>query len=212
MGVLTLVGQGVRFGMLLQLAVGPVCLLVLSTAGTLGFWPAMPLVAAVTLVDAFYVSLAMLGAAAVVSKPGAQRLLAVVGGLVLVLFGIDIVMSAQGKPLIPSFSLFSVAEETNRFVQGLVITLSNPLTLLFWGGMFTAKSMENRWERPQLRLFAAGCVLSTALFLTGIAAFGGVFAGRVPPVVIQILNVGVGAALIFFGIRLWLGKAKPVNG
>lgn len=212
MGTLALVWQGVRFGMLLQLAVGPVCLLVLSTAGTLGFWPAIPLVAAVTLVDAFYVSLALLGATAAVSKPGAQRWLAIVGGLVLVVFGMDMAMNALGKPLIPSFSLFSVAEETNRFVQGLVITLSNPLTLLFWGGMFTAKSMENHWKRTQLWLFAAGCVLSTTLFLAGIAAFSGVFAGRVPSVVIQVLNVGVGAALIFFGVRLWLKKAKPVNG
>ena len=50
--------QGLRFGMLLQLAVGPVCLMVLNAAGTLGFLPTMPLVASFTLVDAFYILLA----------------------------------------------------------------------------------------------------------------------------------------------------------
>ena len=52
--------SGLRFGMLLQIAIGPMCLMVFNTAKNAGFWVAMSLVLAVALVDAFYIALAAL--------------------------------------------------------------------------------------------------------------------------------------------------------
>ncbi len=203
-----LLGQGLRFGMLLQLAVGPICLLTLSTAGTQGFGPAMELVAAVTLADALYVFLSSLGVAALMDRPKVKAAMKIAGGLVLILFGLDMGLGALGKPLIPGFSLFSADGGGSRFLQGLILTLSNPLTILFWGGMLTAKVMENNWSRAQLAAFAVGCVLSTALSLTAVSAVGSCFTGRIPALAIRILNVGVGAALIFFGVRLMSKKSR----
>jgi len=203
-----LLWQGLRFGMLLQLAVGPVCLLVLSTAGTQGFAPAMQLVAAVTLVDAFYVFLSSLGVAAMMDRPRVKAVMKVAGGLVLIVFGLDMALGALGLTLIPGVSLFSASSGGNRFVQGLILTLSNPLTILFWGGMLTAKVLENRWDRAQLAVFAVGCVLATAVFLSAIAGLGSFFAGRVPEAAVTALNVAVGAALIFFGVRLMVKKEQ----
>jgi threonine/homoserine/homoserine lactone efflux protein len=208
MGKMKLLWRGLRFGMLLQLAVGPICLLVLSTAGTQGFAPAMELVAAVTLADAFYVFLSSLGVAAAMDRPKVKATVKVVGGLVLILFGLDMGLGALGIPLLPGVSLFKADGGGNRFLQGLILTLSNPLTILFWGGMLTAKVTENRWNRAQLAVFAAGCVLSTAVFLTAVSALGSCFTGRVPETAIQILNAGVGAALIFFGVRLMAKKSR----
>ncbi|MCE5344111.1 MAG: LysE family translocator [Eubacteriales bacterium] len=202
------VWRGLRFGMLLQLAVGPVCLLTLSAAGTRGFWPAMSLVAAVTLADAFYVFLSSLGVAAILGRPRVKAVMKALGGGVLILFGLDAALGVLGVPLLPGVSLFSVSADANLFWQGLIVTLSNPLTILFWGGMLTARVMENPWSRAELSSFAAGCVLATLLFLTAIAALGSCFTGRVPEAVIKGLNVGVGIALIYFGLRLWLKKEK----
>jgi threonine/homoserine/homoserine lactone efflux protein len=201
-----LLWRGFRFGMLLQLAVGPVCLLTLSTAGTQGFAAAMAMVAAVTLADAFYVSLSALGVAALVGRPKVKTALRFAGGAVLVLFGLDLGVEALGVTLLPGLSLFSASSGAGPFAQGLVITLSNPLTILFWGGMLTAKVAENRWNRAQLGVFAAGCVLSTAVFLTAVSALGGIFAGRLPAALVTGLNLAVGAALAFFGVRLMLKK------
>lgn len=206
MGSAAMLWQGLRFGMLLQLAVGPVCLMVLNAAGTLGFLPTMPLVASVTLVDAFYILLASLGIGAVMDKPKVKAGMKTVGGLVLILFGADMGLGVLGITLIPGFRLFSASADANLFLQGLILTLSNPMTILFWGGMFTAKGAENRWNRRQLGVFAVGCVLSTALFLSAVAGLGSCFTGRVPSVVIQGLNIAVGAALVFFGVRLILKK------
>lgn len=65
--------DGLKFGMLLQLAVGPMCLLVFNTAKNAGFWVALSLVLAITLVDAFYIILAaMLSANAALPRSRSQ--------------------------------------------------------------------------------------------------------------------------------------------
>ena len=68
--------DGLKFGMLLQLAVGPMCLMVFNTAKNVSFLVALSLVLAIALVDAFYILLAGLG----VSK------LIVINQFILVLF------------------------------------------------------------------------------------------------------------------------------
>ena len=54
--------DGLKFGMLLQLAIGPMCLMVFNTAKNTGFLVALSLVIAIALVDASYITLAGLGA------------------------------------------------------------------------------------------------------------------------------------------------------
>jgi lysine exporter protein (LYSE/YGGA) len=53
--------DGLKFEMLLQLAVGPMCLMVFNTAKNVDFLVALTLVLAIALVDAFYIILASLG-------------------------------------------------------------------------------------------------------------------------------------------------------
>lgn len=49
--------KGFKFGMLLQLAVGPMCLLVFNTSAAHGFSVGMSLVFAITLIDFLFISL-----------------------------------------------------------------------------------------------------------------------------------------------------------
>ena len=205
-GYVGMVFRGLRFGMLLHLAVGPICLLVLNTSAGVGFVQTLPLVAAVTLADALYVTLSCLGVAAIVSRPRVKAVIRAVGCAVLVLFGTDTLLNAFGVPLIPGVRLFSDVSGGSLFVKGLLLTLSNPLTILFWSGMLTAKVMENMWGKGELASFAAGCVLATVVFLTAVAAAGGMLGGVMPKIVITVLNAAVGAVLIYFGVRLLVLK------
>ncbi|MBR5429702.1 MAG: LysE family transporter [Firmicutes bacterium] len=101
--------RGLGLGMLLQLAIGPVCLLVFSTAGTEGFGPACALVLAVGLVDGLYIGLAVAGVGRLLERRTARRLFRVSGGLVLLLFGADLLLSLWGISLLPTLSLGSAA-------------------------------------------------------------------------------------------------------
>lgn len=206
--------KGLRFGMLLQLAIGPVCFLVFRASAGYGFLAGWQAALAATLVDAVFVALSGAGVAALLRGEKAKAAVRWVGCLVLVLFGVNIILSAFDIPLLPEIALFT-ASGGNFFVQGLVLTAANPLTIVFWSGMFTAQTMQYHWNRRQLFFFAAGCVLSTVLSLSAVAALGSVLGGFLPPIVIRMMNIAVGAVLIGYGVKLLLqrdsGGEAPVN-
>jgi threonine/homoserine/homoserine lactone efflux protein len=105
-------GKGFRFGIILQLSVGPVCLFVFNTAGEYGFLAGLTAVMAVALVDALYISLAGMGIASVIQKKRIQRVIRVFGFLVLLLFGVSTILGALGLTLFPGMApLFRCQDE-----------------------------------------------------------------------------------------------------
>ena len=200
-----MIWKGFRFGMLLQLAVGPVCLLTFNLSAGGGFLAGWQVALAAALADTLFIAMSGAGAAAFVGRARVKTVVRWVGCLVLAVFGVNMVLNALGVPFLPDFALFR-AEGGSPFLQGLVLTAANPLTIVFWSGMFTAQIMKYSWDRRQLRLFAAGCVLSTLLSLTAVAALGAVLSGFLPPIAMQILNAAVGAALVLYGFKLLLDK------
>jgi len=194
--------KGFKFGMLLQLAVGPMCLMVFNTSTTYGFVYGLYLMSAIALIDALYIGLSSVGVASVINRGGMKAAIKLVGCLVLVLFGVNTISGVFDLSFILDMKLFANVSSQSLFVQGLLLTASNPLTIIFWSGLFTTRMIENNWDKKQLFLFAVGCVMSTVIFLTFVALLGSILSGFLPQAVIQILNVVVGVLLIFFGVRL----------
>ncbi|MCZ2416482.1 MAG: LysE family transporter [Burkholderiales bacterium] len=56
-----------------------------------------------------------------------------------------------------------MAEITSEsaFINALLLTLSSPLTIVFWAGIFTAKITSGETTREEVYYFAAGAILST---------------------------------------------------
>ncbi len=203
--------KGFRFGMLLQLAVGPMCFMVFHTSTTYGFIYGLHLVFAITIIDAFYIALSCFGIAAIISKDRVKAVIKLAGCLVLVLFGANTISGVFGLSFLPKLAPFFNTSSKSFFVQGLLLTASNPLTIVFWSGMFSAQMIENQWNKKQLFFFAAGCVMATIIFLAVVAFLGSMLSGFLPPVIVQCLNVAVGIVLIFFGVRL-LGVKRVSPG
>jgi threonine/homoserine/homoserine lactone efflux protein len=206
---LSTVLKGLRFGMLLQLAVGPVCLFVANAALTTGFWPAMGAVAAVVLTDAIYITLSALGAATLLARPRVRRGARILGGVVLCVFGLDMALGAFGVRLLHGITLLQGSTGDGLFLRALILTAGNPLTILFWGGALTAQMAEHKLSGPSVALFSFGCLLATLIFLTAVAAAGGALVGVLSETVVLILNGAVGIALVIFGLRLTL-NTKPI--
>jgi threonine/homoserine/homoserine lactone efflux protein len=198
--------KGVRFGMLLQLAIGPMCLMVFNTSATYGLLIGLSLVLAITLVDLIFITLSGLGVAAVINNNKIKFVIKLFGSAVLILFGANTITEVFNFALIPHISLFSNVNGQSIFIQGLVLTASNPLTIIFWSGVFSTQVIENRYNKSQLFYFGLGCVLSTLCFLTFIAFLGTALSGFLSLTVIHVLNVGVGVIIIYFGIRLLTKK------
>ena len=202
-----MISRGFRFGMLLQIAIGPVCLLILQTAISSGFATAESGVLAVALVDALFIFAAIWGIGALFTRyPQTKVFLKIFGGLVLILFGAANVLGVFGIALIPGLSLSTRVISRNFFMTMLVLTLSNPLTILFWAGVFSTKLAEENFQRGQVYAFGGGAVLSTAFFLSLVSFLGSLMNAHVPAIFIQALNFVVGLVLIGFGLRTMLKK------
>lgn len=198
--------KGLRFGMLLQLAIGPMAMMVFHASSEYGFLFSLQLVLAIALIDALYITLSCFGAAALINKSKIKKVIKLMGFLVLVLFGINTLSSVLSFSFLPEFSLFSNATSENLFVQGLLLTASNPLTILFWSSVFSAQMIENNWNKHQLFFFSIGSVSATLTFLIFIAFMGSLLSSFLPDIIVQILNLIVGLSLIVFGIRLLFKK------
>ncbi len=198
--------DGLKFGMLLQLAVGPMCLMVFNTAKNVSFLVALSLVLAIALVDAFYILLAGLGVSKLIEKKNVKAIFKIVGSLVLVIFGLNIILNVFNINLIPGLNL--KPNTANIFIQGLILTLSNPITIVFWGSVLTTKIIDDGLKKKELVIFSIGLVSATLLFLSFVALLGTVLSGFLPESVSNVLNVIVGLLIIFFGIKMLVKKEK----
>ncbi len=198
--------DGLKFGMLLQLAVGPMCLMVFNTAKNVGFLVALTLVLAIALVDAFYIILAILGVSKILDKTKIKKAFKIIGSFVLIIFGANIILNVFNINIIPGLNLEPTS--SNIFIQGLILTLSNPITIVFWGSVLTTKIIEDKFTKNELTVFSVGLVSSTLIFLTFVAVLGTMLSSFIPENISSIMNIVVGILIIFFGIKMLVKKEK----
>ena len=195
-----IVAQGLAFGMLLQLSVGPVCLGVFQKGLSGRLAPALWMVLGVALADGLYIALALAGVTALLEISALRIALGLLGAATLAWFGWRTLRSAASvaKPA----SGGEGALGSLRY--GFVLTLTNPLTALFWTGVFAGLAAGSFGaDRAAATAFGLGCVGATLLFLTGVATSGRAL-GRLlaSPAALLWLNRAVGAFLIAFALKL----------
>jgi threonine/homoserine/homoserine lactone efflux protein len=205
--------HGIRFGLLLQLAVGPVCLFVLRTGSEHGIGQGLIAVVGVAFVDALYIALAVLGVTRWADGTRIRRTLQYAGAAIIALFGLDIMANAAGLQLLPALSVAgSAVTGAGTFLSALLLTSSNPLTILFWAGVFSAKVVAERYGRSELWFFSLGCVGATVAFLSAIVLAGVLLGRALPDRALVGLNVAVGLALLYYAARLGLRRQQQDHG
>lgn len=202
--------KGFRFGLLLQVAVGPVFLFVLKTATESGVVAAQAAAVAATLVDAIFVALAILGIGALLDKPKVKQSLKYLGVVVLTYFGLGVILGCFGIHIIPSFGGTEV-KTTGAFITSFILTASSPLTILFWSGVFATKMTVDGFSQNEMIGFGLGAVLSTLITLGAVAFVAGSMHRVVTPQVIQFLNGLVGFVLLGFAAKMSLAKVSPTS-
>jgi threonine/homoserine/homoserine lactone efflux protein len=162
-----LFAQGLAFGMMLQISVGPVCLAVLEEALARGLRRGLAMVLAVALVDGVYMAIGATGIAALLRLDAARQALGWSGALVLAAFGLRALLARPRREAGPSVAPTSGA---SSFALGLVLTDGNPLTILFWTGAFASFVAAGQLHGSrEIVAFSLGCVSATLAFLAMIA-------------------------------------------
>lgn len=121
----------------------------------------------------------------------------------LILFGLNSLITVFEFSLLLDLSVLPRISTTNPFLQGILLTASNPLTIIFWSSLLTKQVIENQYDNQGLAMFAAGCILATIIFLSFVAILGSLATQLLSEQIISLLNVFVGAVLLFFGIKLF---------
>ncbi len=192
---------GLGFGLILQIAVGPVAIAVLHRALTQGFRHAFAMIWGAALVDTLYIVLSVLGISALLQIGPVRVGLGVAGALLLAGFGLHYLRA----PAAPERLSQSGGSLPKSFATGVGLTLTNPLTILFWAGALGAMMSTHTFHQPGgVVLFSAGCVAATLLFLTAVAAAARFAARLLTERRVLWLNRAVGLFLIGFALKLAL--------
>lgn len=97
----------------------------------------------------------------------------------------------------------------SSFTSVFLITISSPMTIVFFTSLFTAKAIEYKYTKKELIKFGLGTGFATFLFMGISVVFFSLLKEVIPVLLIQALNGLVGILLIGYGLlRLYKGIAK----
>lgn len=196
--------KGFKFGMLLQLAIGPICLFIFQTSITKGFFIAEIGVLGVASSDSIQMILAILGIEKFLQKN--KSAFKIFSTIILFIFGINSILATLDIDILPTLNFLNPNSNQNIFIQSLFLTLSNPLTIVFWAGVFSSKIAQEEISKNSLKFFTLGCIFSTLFFLTLISILGNFTQTLFSNTIISILNISVGIFLILFVFKNLFSK------
>ncbi len=191
--------KGLAFGSILALAIGPVFFSLIQTSIEKGFSSGVFMAFGISLSDVMYVVLSYLGITKLANDPAFKFYVALLGGLVLVSFG---VFSFFKKVNISKAKAIKSKNHLADVVKGFLINGVNPFVFIFWVGAMSYATIDYGFSGNEVRTFFL--VVLITVFLTDLikSYLAGKLTLWVTPRLMRRMNYGVGALLVIFGLRL----------
>lgn len=190
--------NGLATGLVLQLAIGPVFFFIINLALQKSIFDGLIGTLAVTIVDYFYITLAIFGIGKLLENKKVKKMFGIISSIVLIIFGIFIIKGITNSGI----STAVITNSTNllsSFASVFFLTISSPMTIVFFTSIFTAKALEYNYTKKELLIFGFGTGLATFLFMGTSVILFSLIKGSVPILLIKILNLVVGCLLIGYG-------------
>lgn len=152
-------------GLSLAVPIGPVNAAQLDKGIKNGFLHAWIVGLGATIADAFYMLLVFVGVSKFVELPFMQTFLWLFGFFVLVYTGYESLLGAR-EVSTNSYQMRTKESYLSSFLSGFLISLLNPLTILFWLGIFgsiLAKTVTNN-EPSTVILYSAAIFIGITLW------------------------------------------------
>ncbi|MCX6751935.1 MAG: LysE family transporter [Candidatus Nomurabacteria bacterium] len=193
--------RGLITGLIIQLAIGPVFFFSMNLALQKTLLDGIVAVLAVTLVDYFYIMLAIFGIGKLLEKIKIKKTIGVISSLILILFGAFIIKSITVENVnianIDSFNIFS------SFITVFILAISNPMLIVWNTSLLTTKAIEYNYAKKELIIFGLSVGLATPIVFGLSVVLLYLLRVSIPLALIQVLNLIVGCLLIVYGgIRL----------
>ncbi|PIX61910.1 hypothetical protein CO057_03990 [Candidatus Uhrbacteria bacterium CG_4_9_14_0_2_um_filter_41_50] len=196
-------GHGLLTGLILQCAsIGPVSLYIFNLTIEKTLLDGLIAASAVTLVDCSYITLTVLGLGKLLENKKIKKSLGIISSTILILLGVIAIHSSFSEN--GSIEILdSTSDLLYSFTSTLLLTTFNPLTIIFYMGVFSAKAIEYDYPRKELLIFGLSVGSATFVFLGLLVILLSVIKGVIPFLAIFILKIIIGCLLIAYGfVRL----------
>ena len=187
-------------GLILQIAVGPITFFIINIVIQRTLLDGFFAILGAALADYCYITLSIIGIAKLLENVRIKKTLGFISSLVLILFGFYIITGALRNIQVNVGITNNLQDLTRSFISTFMLTLSNPLTIIFWTSIFTARSIEYSLNRKELIVFGFAAGLAVFLFLGTIVLIISIFKYSIPVAAVRLANILVGLILITYGL------------
>ncbi len=189
----------VFLGLSLSAPMGPINAAQLEKGIRSGFFHAWILGIGALLADVIYMALIYLGVIHFLEKDIIKLFLWSFGAFVLIYTGIESVKNANQISISNTRNDDSIIKS---FFSGFFMSLSNPLTILFWPGIFgsiLAKAASS-YNKEQLLLYSFGTILGIFIWDITMASTSSIFRKILNTRILSLITVISGISLIIYGL------------
>jgi len=141
-----------------------------------------------------------LGVGTLLEKQRIKGVLGIISSLVLVVLGVMMITSIIKTTIDDPSDAMVTSSYFSSFVSAFLLTLSSPLTNVFWTSLFATKAIEKGYSKKELIPFGFAAGLATLVFLGLSVTLLSMIKASIPMTLIKVLNIIVGALLIIYGI------------
>ncbi|AZO94608.1 LysE family transporter [Halocella sp. SP3-1] len=191
--------RGLTTGLILQIAIGPVFFFLVNIALQKSLVDGLFAVFAVTIVDYLYIVLAIAGIGRLLEKKKVKKILVFISSVVLIGFGFYMAVSVLDSVDI-NMTINHSSNVYQSFISAFILTISSPLTILFWTSVFAARSVEYSLTKKELIAFGLSAGFATPLFLSFSILIITILKSSISPLIVQIANMLVALVLMGYGI------------
>jgi len=197
--------KGMFIGLAMAAPVGPLAILCIRRSLAKGYAEGLATASGVALVDGFYALVAALGLTAISSFVLERReYLFMGGGLMLMMLGIR---ALKNPPQLKN----DVVKHRGFFttlIQTMLITLTNPMTIITFIAAFTAVGFEDlQADISQAIIIAFGVFLGSMSWFMFISFSAAYFRKHLTPYMLWLLNTLSGIILLGFGLLFLIDAA-----
>jgi putative LysE/RhtB family amino acid efflux pump len=190
--------RGGAIGFLVAMAIGPIAMLCIRTTLERGRIAGIAAGMGVAVADTIYAAIGAYGISFVgAALTSGESWLKLVGGIVLIGFGIYL---ARKQPVTAAEEQEVPKSLTADFVMTLGLTLTNPMTILSFAGLFAGVSGLRGFPLTEIPALLIGVFAGSAVWWVALAFLIGLIRHRISPTTMLWINRGSAAAIIGFGL------------
>lgn len=195
--------NGIGYGLLLAVLVGPVFFTLIQTSIERGFKSGIYVAIGISLSDALCIGIAYLGISNLLGNPDFRIYLSYVGGTILLCFGLYYLLVKSRNPVIFNPEHIRESHPLRLMAKGFVINGFNPMVLFFWIATIGLASAQFGYTTHGIATVFLGSIVVT-VFITDVikAKLADKLRVLLTPHTMKIMNLLVGLVMFGFGLKL----------